>query len=112
MRKANNGTTLDIPKGLSRKGRTAAAIIKKLMNRNHFETGGCKTFYTPKEWKARSEKWGTTSELVFVYDGGDLYSIMSNEFGYQTSDELQQDLQKIGLYYEECTCWYSAIYEV
>tara|TARA_Y100000034_G_scaffold59657_1_gene72535 strand:+ start:12854 stop:13213 length:360 start_codon:yes stop_codon:yes gene_type:complete len=105
------GNTLDIPTGLSRKGRKAAYAIRNFMKKHHFLTGGCKTFYTPAEWDERGESYGGASELVFVYDGGDLYSIMSNEFGFDLSNELQQNLNDIGVFAECCTSWYSAIYE-
>jgi len=111
MYNIDNGTTLDIPTPLSRKGRKAAAVIKKFMKSNGFSTGGSKMFYTPAEWRDRGESYGTTSELVFVYDGGDLHSIVNHEFGYQAAEQLRQLLENVGVYYECCTGWYSAIYE-
>ena len=111
MRKPNNGKDLDIPKGLTRKGRKAAAIIKKFMAKNHLETGGCRTFYTPQEWRDRGESYGTRSLLVFVYDGGDLYGIANMHCGYKLHEELVEKLGEIGVYFECCTGWYSAIYE-
>ena len=101
---------LAIPAPLSRQGRKAAAIIKKYINDAQLQTGGCKTFYSPKEWQERGEKYGTGSELVVVYDGGDLYSVMSGEFGYEGEEEIGRRLEEIGVYLEPCTSWCAAVY--
>jgi|TARA_R110000751_G_scaffold75673_1_gene152340 hypothetical protein len=110
--KTDYGNTLDIPTPLSRNGRKAAAIIKKYMHKKGYSTGGSRTFYTPREWTDRGESYGCRSELVFVYDGGDLYSVMNHELGGAGEQDLSQELAKAGLYHEQCTGWYSAIYKI
>lgn len=96
---------------LSRLGRRAMVIVDAFMRRHHLDTGGCRTFYAPSEWKARREQHGTESLLVIVYDGGDLHSIMNHEFGFELSGEIEKLLENEGLYIEACTNWYSAVYE-
>lgn len=104
---------LDVPKGLSRKGRAAAYAIRKVLADFGMEdTGGCRTFYTPKEWDERGEAYGHKSLLVVVYDGGDLYNFLSynTDFG-KGRDAMAEALANVGVYAESCTGWYSAIYE-
>lgn len=109
----SNVTGLDIPTGLSRKGRKAAAVIKKVLAQHGMtHTGGCRAFYTPKEWSERGEQYGTKSLLVVVYDGGDLYNFLSYNSEWDGCKEvLRKALEDAGVYAEACTGWYSAIYE-
>jgi hypothetical protein len=73
--------------------------------------GGCRAFYSPKEWAARNETYGLKSLLIVVHDGGDLEPYCNLDFGcYSMHDRLQAELGKVGLYMESCTSWYSAIY--
>lgn len=104
---------LDIPKGLSRKGRSAAAVIKKVLAKHGMtDTGGCRAFYSPKEWVERGESYGAKSLLIVVYDGGDLYHFLSYNSEWQSvRDEMDGALREIGVQAEPCTGWYSAIYE-
>lgn len=106
-------TGLDIPTGLSRKGRSAAAAIKKVLAQHGMtDTGGCRAFYTPKEWAERGEQYGTKSLLIVVYDGGDLYNFLSyNSEWAGGQDAMHKSLAAVGVYAESCTGWYSAIYE-
>jgi len=103
---------LAIPTGLTRKGRSAAQAILRVMAR--FEAtnlGGCRAFYAPAAWKKRGEEYGLTSELIVVYDGGDLVSFFSRYSESMTRPEaMREELAKIGLWVEPCTCWYSALY--
>lgn len=103
-----------MPKGLSRKGQEAYGIIMEVLRAHDGEdTGGCKSFYSPAEWKARGEEYGTESELVVVYDGGDLrpFFNMDDAYpGYDLHEKMRQALAKAGLYAEECTGWYGAVY--
>jgi hypothetical protein len=104
---------LDIPTGLSAKGRKGAKIIKKfLTDIGETSQGGCRLFYTPQEWKNRGELYGTSGELVVVYDGGYLYSVMNGEFGWSSQTKLNDLLQAEGLYLEQSTNWYSALYTI
>lgn len=96
---------------LSTKGVRAAATIAAFLETHKLDdTGGCTTFYTPEEWKARGEKYGESSHLIVVYDGGDLHSIIDEEFGGELLAKLTQALDDIGVYMEACTNWYSAVY--
>jgi len=104
-------TDLQCPKGLTRKGRAAYHVIIGILRRAKLlHTGGCRAFYSPKEWRDRGEAYGTKSELVVVYDGGDVRELFEPEYGPQLSEELWSKLKEKGLWYEPCTCWYSAIY--
>jgi hypothetical protein len=99
---------------LSRRGRRASAIVDAFMTRHSLKSGGCKTFYAPSEWRARKEKYGVDNAclLIVVYDGGDLYSVMSHEFGHGLSDELEGALRAEGFYFEPATNWYCVVYPV
>ena len=105
--------TIAIPTGLSRKGREAATLILRHMKANGFEsTGGCRLFYSPKEWEERGEPYGQGGLLVVVYDGGDARPFFE---GYETrwaySEPLREALAKIGVYTEAGTHWHSTVYE-
>lgn len=104
---------LSIPTGLSRKGRQAAqAILKRLKDDENTDTGGCKTFYSPQEWKDRNENYGTESLLIVVHDGGDLVPYFNLDYMcYDMEEKMQSALRTVGCYAEVCTGWYTAIYE-
>ena len=108
----NDIKDLEIPTGLSQKGRQAARVIVAFLKEKELtETGGCRVFYTPREWKARGEKYGTTSELVVVYDGAEAaYALAMDYEMYKAIDELQARLDAIGVFFEEATCWYGSIH--
>lgn len=108
---------LQVPTGLSRKGRKAAFAILKcleensLWDNNKIQSGGCKLFYSPKEWKDRGEIYGRESELIVCYDGGDAYSYFSyNSESYSFQEKMVEALQAAGVWSEPCTGWYSGIY--
>ena len=112
----SDNPTLQIPKGLSRKGRNAAmAILRVLQGKaidGKIETGGCRLFYSPKEWKERGEEYGTDAALVVVYDGGDAYNFFSfNTEAVSYLDAMTEALKAVGVHSEACTGWYSAVYE-
>jgi len=73
---------------------------------------GCKTFYSPLEWKERGEEYGLESELIVVHDGGDFAHLCSYLYN---SPKLQERfielLEAEGYYIEPCTCWYGAVYK-
>jgi len=107
----------DIPKGLSREGRSAAAAIKKFAARKFgAETsgGGCRAFYTPKEWRERGEDYGGNAELVVVHDGGDLAPCFNWDYcEYKLREAMDKVVRETvpGMWVEQCTSWYSAIYK-
>lgn len=81
-------------------------------NGGTFNTGGCRPFYTPAEWKNRGEDYGTESVLVLVHDGGDLARFCNSDYAdLRAMEDFRSFLKSKNLYLEGCTCWYSAIYE-
>lgn len=104
---------LTIPKPLSRAGKRAAeAILAVLTKHDAADTGGCKAFYSPREWKDRGEKYGTESVLIVVYDGGAHRSFFESEgWGFKRIEEMQAALAAAGFWIEPCTGWYAAVYE-
>jgi len=105
-----------MPEGLSEHGQRAwRVIVDALKERGLEDTGGCKVFYSPREWRERGEEYGTDSELIVVYDGADakyLFSLDADmDMSYRNTEYMNNKLHEAGLYAGECTCWYSAIYE-
>ena len=102
----------EMPEGLSSRGQLAYnTIIQALGELN--DTGGCKTFYSPAEWKARGEEYCTKAELIVVYDGGDVAPFFEYDYGYYSLMEIMSKaLEQVGLYSEPGTCWYSGIYPI
>jgi hypothetical protein len=99
------------PKGLTKSGRAAYRVILALIRKHDLVySGGCKVFYSPKEWRLRGEEYGTSSELIVVYDGGAHRELFEPEYSFSFTEELTASLRKSGLWFEPCTCWYSAIY--
>lgn len=87
-----------------------AKIIKDVIG-GDASGGGCRAFWTAKEWASRGEEYGTDSVLVLVHDGGDLAPFCNwNYQQYSLTEQLAEALAKAGYYYEQCTCWYSAVY--
>jgi hypothetical protein len=119
---------LAMPMGLGDAGRRAYAIIVKYLKHHELtDTGGCKAFYSPAEWRDREEKYGTESHLVIVYDGGGIRPVFSMDAAYDLDcaiyqetrvsrtpyalyEGMQAKLREAGFYFEECTCWHSAVY--
>jgi hypothetical protein len=124
----NKASALDMPGHLDEKGRRAYEIITAYLRAHgRTDTGGCKALYAPSEWRARDEQYGTESHLVVVYDGGAMRPVFSMDAAYdldcdnyrQTGKKrepyslyegMQEKLREAGLYFEECTRWYSAVY--
>lgn len=102
---------LKVPEGLSDLGKKAAEAV--LATTGAESGGGCRAFYTPEEWAARGEKYGTGSVLVVVHDGGDLApSFNMDHCAYESMERVRKALEPLGLYAEQCTSWYSAIYKI
>jgi hypothetical protein len=75
-------------------------------------TGGCRTFFSPKEWATRGEEHGLKSKLIVAYDGGDYAPFFRiGEFD-RLAESMQRHLNKHGYMYEECTNWYSAVHKL
>lgn len=103
---------LEMPEGLSEQGHRAHAVIMRVLTEGEStHTGGCKAFYSPQEWAARGEEYGTHSHLVVVYDGGAHRKHFTlDEECYELTEEMQAALREAGLHFEECTTWYGAVY--
>ena len=106
-------TTTKIPGGLSATGRAAAKAIQKELIASDGETGGCRAFYSPKQWRERGEQYGRNAELIVCHDGGDLALMFSLDHEcHETHEKVLQALARVGAWAEACTCWYSAIYKL
>lgn len=119
-----------MPDGLTAQGRRAHEIIVAYLKQRGFsDNSTCKAFYAPAEWAAREEAYGTKSHLVVVYDGGAIRPVFSMDAAYDLDcavyqetgkkrepyelyEGMQAKLREAGLYFEECTGYYSAIYSV
>lgn len=106
----------DMPEGLDDEGIVAVDTIKALLDQLGMdETGGCKAFYSPSEWEERGEDYGKGSVLIVCHDGGDLACFFNwdqaDETGYRMINDMQEALDAEGLYAEQCTGWYTAIYK-
>ncbi len=102
-----------IPTTLSEKGSAAAHAIRDfLVERGLTEHGGGGKFYSPEEWKEREELYGTDSLLIITHDGGD----HAAAFNYAYEDPalmqaLTSKLSDSNVFVEQCTSWYSAVYD-
>ena len=102
-----------IPEDLSDFGKHIAENIIKIASRSarNISGGGCKAFYSPESWEHRGESYGKNSLLIVVHDGGDLAPYFNYDYGkYIFINEMSESLHKLGVYAEQCTSWYSAIY--
>ena len=98
------------PEGLSELGSKAYDVIRSYIDKHNLGyTGGCKAFYSPAEWNG---EYGKTSELVVVYDGGDVRECFDSHHGWHHSEALRLLLMEVGSYSELCTCWHAAIYKL
>lgn len=121
---------LDMPEGLSDLGRRAHEIIVAYLKERGFsDNGTCQAFYSPTAWAEREESYGTKSHLVVVYDGGAIRPVFSMDAAYDLDcavyretgktrepyalyEGMQAKLREAGLYFEECTRWYAAVYSI
>ena len=119
---------LAMPNGLSDIAKKAHAIIVDYLKEHGISyTGGCTAFYSPAYWSARGEDYGRGSELIVVYDGGDHRRAFSMDAAYDADCEayaatgkrrspyalyegMQAKLLEAGLFFEEATGWYGAVY--
>lgn len=128
--RADTTTDLAMPEDLTPLGRRAYEIIVAYLKGAGFaDNGTCKAFYSPSEWIARGESYGTTSHLVVAYDGGTINPVFSMDAAYdldcavyratgtkrdpyQLYEGMQEALRAAGLYFDECTRWYAAVYSI
>ena len=52
------------------------------------DSGGCKTFYTPREWRDRGEVDGREAILIVVHDGGDVSPLFN--WSYEAYPDLRR----------------------
>ncbi len=106
-------TDIDIPV-TTEAGRLAVYIQQELgalLGKERPYDGGCRTFYSPEEWRARGEHYGRESCLIVVHDGGDYAYAFSHSYGDSVLMEaMREALDAEGYYAEACTGWYTAIY--
>lgn len=106
-------TDLRIPDNLMPRAAEAHRVILGVIRRFRATfTGGCRAFYSRREWRERGEAYGTNAHLIVAYDGGDLsdfFRLGGDEGRWRAMDSA---LRAVGLYAEECTGWYAAIYPV
>jgi hypothetical protein len=124
---------LGMPERLDEDGKAAyRTIMEYLKAHDLLHTDGCRLFYSPKEWKERKELYGLNSKLIVVYEGADARYCFSMDACCELDDQVQElidaglkvklnrysfyeglqaELGKVGLYFEECTGWYSAVYQ-
>lgn len=104
----------DIPDDVQGLARQAAERICEVIRRTEGREphgGGCSAFRSPESWKARGERYGTGSVLIVVHDGGDAAQYFNADYeDHRAVESMRAELEKIGLYPEQCTSWYSAIY--
>lgn len=103
-----------MPEGLSTKGQKAYKVIMDTMTlaNGTVDTGGCITFYSPQQWKAKGELNCLDAELIVVYDGGAVARFFSYGYAcYDLINDMDEQLSNAGFYSEQGTNWYSGIYE-
>ena len=103
---------LSIPDELSATGvKAAKAILELLAAEDATCTGGCRAFYSTEEWKARNETCGLNSLLIVAHDGGELAKYFNLDYeNYDAVERMRLKLEAVGLYPEQGTSWYSAVY--
>ena len=101
-----------IPSGLSPLGVQAAkAVLAVAAERGSLCGGVERPFVHPDEWKARGETYGLFAELIVIHDGGPFAPLLSYDYEeYDWIERLTKRLSPLGVYAEQCTTWYSAIY--
>lgn len=131
------GENFNMPSDLNADGKRAYETIKKFLKGfKELDSGGCQSFYSPKEWNARGEEYGTRSVLIVCYDGGELRPYFNMDAcydghcmlmdfltsngkdvstfkgkAYDIYENLRNTLSAEGFTVEECTGWYSAVYK-
>jgi hypothetical protein len=99
------------PPGLDEKGRIACRIIGAFAKRH--QLGDDAYFYSPAQWTLRDEAFGADSKLIVVYDGSEFASLYNTHYEAEALlEKLQQQLEKHGMFMEQCTVWYSVVDEL
>ena len=106
-----------IPSGLSAKGAQAAAVIRDFCTTRLADKAGQMVFRSPSTWQGEH---GKNSLLIVCHDGGphDAMTNMDGAYqhcsvanpGYADYEALVVQLKEIGVFIEQCTRSYSAVY--
>lgn len=104
---------LKCPHNLSVAEIEAHKIIMKFLEEHDLtDTGGCRAFYSPEEWKERGELYGEGAELIVVHDGGDLHYVFNYDYGcYEICNKMVELLISAGFHAEGMYNWCTAIYK-
>lgn len=121
---------LDMPGGLSALGRRAHEIIVAYLAEHGIAQkaadGDGNAFHAPATW---TQEYGGRSLLVIEHQGGPLGPVFSMDSAYEHDcanyrktgksrepyalyEGMQDRLREAGLYFEDCTRWYSAVYSI
>jgi hypothetical protein len=118
---------LTMPEGLSAPGRRAHAIIVAYLAEHGIaKHDGEPAFHAPQSW---NQEYGARSHLVIAHEGSALGPVFSMDFAYESDcahyrkigkarepyalyEGMQAKLREAGLYFEDCTRWYSAVYSI
>ena len=97
---------------ISKETEKAYRLVRNFIKRHKsLYTGGCRTFYTPSEWKYRREEYCLDALLIVVYDGSDVRELFNPIRRYDLMDKFIKYLDDNGYYFENGTHWYSGIYK-
>ena len=93
---------------------TILEIVLKFVKDNDIELEEAYfPFYSPEVWEERGEADGTESKLIVVHEGGELAEYCNMDYmKYDLCEKFTAYLGEYGYYIEQCTGWYSAIYEI
>lgn len=104
----NNDFNMD---HLNAEQKTIARVMVKVAGKGA-TGGGCPAFYTPEQWRERGEAYGLDAKLIVCHDGGALAKFCNYDYmQYAKIDRMSAALEKVGYHVENCTSWYSAVYE-
>ena len=81
-------------------------IVKRFITRHRLKTNGCKTFYTPLEWRYRKEEHCQDALLNIVYDGSDVQELVRGRL----IEKFKNYLEENGYRLEQGLHWYCGIY--
>src|SRR5690606_36728965 len=101
-----------VPEKQTAKGRKASGAIFEFLREKRLvdQGGGCR-FYTAKEWRDRGESYGRDALLIETHDGVDHAAAVNFDYeAYALMEELRDKLDTVGVWVEQCTSWYSAVY--
>ncbi len=68
-------------------------------------------FRAPRAWRDDGHEYGLRSELIILHEGDDLELFLSyDREQYKLIDLMDRHLRSLGVYTEQCTRTYSALY--